>query len=966
MNSNSNHNRPPIQLHSSLESLDAGPHAFRSSISSPSSKKPPQDVAASTNNNHNSPLLVSSPIMMSPLLNVSSTISSSANNDSQFNTPIQNHQAVDTGGKIKNDDNPAAATKNNDNFLYYIVYALVNSIMCVPCLYGYASVIFSHDVYQPHINALSKLVIFSSVVHQACFSIFSSLPFSIGQVQDAGLIFLSAMSHRIATSILDDPNQGGTSTEIDDDAIVAEIVSSTIVLLGLATASLGAILILGGKFRLADAVAYLPLPVVGGYLAFIGYFCVEAGVALCIGTTIMKPSDWSHLFDGRALLLAFPGMLAGIFLTFVARKCTNEAMLPLSMVVIPVIFYLVLYVNGWSIDDAREGGWVGETSPPVPVSDMFHLVDFSKVRWELGRELIPTWAGMVFVVSFSSCLDVAAISMDMGEALDVNNELMTVGISNFVAGLAGGFTGSYIFSQTIFTYRTGCRSRWIGVLVAFTFIAVVVSTVNFLEVTPLFFLGSTLMFIGFDLIYEWVVEVRHKLLLSEYAVLLATFVAIQFLGINGGIGLGIVVAIFDFVVTTASVSSVIRVSRRSLALWRPQERAFIENNVYNATSPKIVTLECRGAVFFGSSMQILSNILDETGINVSIEEKAEISRINSPLPHHPRMNSLRLPGSLSPASVSPGQRMKGKRQKPKTPMNNAIVLRAPPRFLVLDLAAVSNIDASAARGCFLQLAKVLSRRSITVCAAGANSKIDWIMQTHDTAKHFDVDSLACGLIESNDKIILFEDLDEALQFCEKILVAEAPSQTLSFKRLEDYLVGTQGNTEGISLSTAFTHFLGLEPNDAAALIDYERGGNSFHSETLYKSGETIFATGTNTDGFFVVLSGSVVLLADERSPSGTPSAILSGAGRQQVKQRRNVVESGQISRVLSVGTVFGFVDYILKRPRTFSVVAGKDSLIAKFHSSGLEELKASNPDLDRIVDRVILLSSVVELASKDP
>jgi hypothetical protein len=38
--------------------------------------------------------------------------------------------------------------------------------------------------------------------------------------------------------------------------------------------------------------------------------------------------------------------------------------------------------------------------------------------------------GMVFVVSFSSCLDVAAIAMDMGEALDTNSELMTVGISN--------------------------------------------------------------------------------------------------------------------------------------------------------------------------------------------------------------------------------------------------------------------------------------------------------------------------------------------------------------------------------------------------------------------------------------------------------------------------------------------------------------------------------------------------------
>ena len=123
--------------------------------------------------------------------------------------------------------------------------------------------------------------------------------------------------------------------------------------------------------------------------------------------------------------------------------------------------------------------------------------------------------------------------MDMGEALDTNNELMTVGISNLLSGLTGGMTGSYIFSQTIFTYRTGCRSRWIGIIVALTFVAVVVSTVNFLEVTPLFFLGSTLLFIGFDLMFEWLIEVRHKLLFSEYAVLLATFFAIQFLGING-------------------------------------------------------------------------------------------------------------------------------------------------------------------------------------------------------------------------------------------------------------------------------------------------------------------------------------------------------------------------------------------------------------------------------------------------
>ena len=41
------------------------------------------------------------------------------------------------------------------------------------------------------------------------------------------------------------------------------------------------------------------------------------------------------------------------------------------------------------------------------------------------------------------------------------------GISNMVAGLAGaGFTGSYIFSQTIFSLRAGITSRLNGLTIA--------------------------------------------------------------------------------------------------------------------------------------------------------------------------------------------------------------------------------------------------------------------------------------------------------------------------------------------------------------------------------------------------------------------------------------------------------------------------------------------------------------------
>eukprot|EP00804_Cyclotella_cryptica_P022109 CCRYP_011586-RC/>CCRYP_011586-RC protein AED:0.10 eAED:0.10 QI:247/1/1/1/0.2/0.36/11/319/943 len=905
LRSANNSSPQPIHLHPTLDALDVGPHAFRSSVPQPISQSPETKTLDVSQNRRmqclSMPATLNSPLLRRNFSSPGDKLKSEKHStlpqsyDPSLCTPMVREKSPDhrNGNGV---ENSKEETNKNESFLYYVIYAFVNSIMCLPCLYGYASVIFNHAIYQPHINALSKLVIFSSVIHQCCFTLFSTLPFSIGQVQDAGLIFLSAMSNKIASRILEDP--GG-----DAEDVAEVILSTTIVLLGLATASLGAVLILMGKFRLADVVAYLPLPVVGGYLAFIGYFCLEAGVALCINDTIMKPSDWTLLLDEHSLLLAIPGILSGIALTAVARKCEDEAMLPISMVVIPVVFYIVLFTGGWTIEEAREGGWVGETSPPVPVVDLFHLVDFGKVRWDLFKDLIPTWLGMTFVVSFSSCLDVAAISMDMGQALDTNNELMTVGISNFVSGCLGGFTGSYIFSQTIFTYRTGCRSRWIGILVGLSFLAVVISTVNFLEITPLFFLGSTLIFIGFDLMYEWIAEVRHKLLLSEYLVLLATFVAIQFLGIDGGIGLGIVVAIFDFVLTTASVSSVSRIRRRSLAFYGPQERAYIENNVYSMQYPKILILEVRGAVFFGSSIQVLSNILDAAGINASIQEKAEISRVNSPLPHHSRMNSIRISESLSPASISPGTRRLNRRQENRKESDKpkpVSVDHHMPRFLVLDLSSVSNVDASAARGCFLQLAKMCAARRIVVCAAGQNGRIDWIMQTHDCANHIDAEEMTSGSFDKNQKIILFDDLNDALQFCEKILVAEKPSN-LAFKRFED-LAGPSGEITSISLSTAFTHFIGVEPDHAKALEEYEKSKLSFHTETRYKLGETIFCSGTNADGFYIVLSGSVVILKDGNR---SDNEIVSGAGKQHVITRRNIIESGQVSRILSVGSIFG-------------------------------------------------------------
>ena len=96
-------------------------------------------------------------------------------------------------------------------------------------------------------------------------------------------------------------------------------------------------------------------------------FLCPTGVSLCIGETILKPSDWASLFDAKALTLAAPGILAGIFLTVVSRRCSDEAVLPLSMVAIPALFYVVMFFSGMTIEEAREEGWVGEVSASLPL-----------------------------------------------------------------------------------------------------------------------------------------------------------------------------------------------------------------------------------------------------------------------------------------------------------------------------------------------------------------------------------------------------------------------------------------------------------------------------------------------------------------------------------------------------------------------------------------------------------------------
>jgi SulP family sulfate permease len=193
-----------------------------------------------------------------------------------------------------------------------------------------------------------KLVLFSSMIHQWAFTYFSSLPFAIGQVQDAGLIFLSSMAADIV--------QGCARTE--------QIVPTTIVVLPICTFILGCLLVLVARLKLATVIQYLPMPVIGGYLAFIGFFCGQAGLAMMAGVQVTSILDWGQFCSARALILLAPGVVFGVTTYLLLCRVRSPYVLPCCMVGILTLFFATLLLSGASLQDARDYGWISPLSHP--------------------------------------------------------------------------------------------------------------------------------------------------------------------------------------------------------------------------------------------------------------------------------------------------------------------------------------------------------------------------------------------------------------------------------------------------------------------------------------------------------------------------------------------------------------------------------------------------------------------------
>ena len=259
----------------------------------------------------------------------------------------------------------------------------------------------------------------------------------------------------------------------------------------------------------------------------------------------------------------------------------------------------------------------------------------------------------------------------------------------------------------------------------------------------------------------------------EYGVILATFMFINLFGLEVGMGGGVLIAMICFIYDYAKVPVVQRVKLRSNVI-----RSLPLSSSLNDLQDQIITLRCRGYVFFGSTLQIMDTVMSSVvlppggsiGAGTSLGPSPPSSALD--LAQAPRTPSPPLdetlaaeyePPRVTPTSLAAGgssggsvaarslfthgvrgkgdgkggggappppaavpsateAKVRAARSDSSTMSEGSQIAPVRPqhvtRFILFDFTTVSGLDATAARSCFLNLCRTLTPLGITLVFGG--------------------------------------------------------------------------------------------------------------------------------------------------------------------------------------------------------------------------------------------------------
>ncbi|HEY6579449.1 MAG TPA: SulP family inorganic anion transporter, partial [Rhizomicrobium sp.] len=349
-------------------------------------------------------------------------------------------------------------------------------------------------------------------------------------------------------------------------ALIATAGSPSYAMLAVTLAFMVGVLVgTAGICRMGWVSNLLSAPVTAGFLAGIAVHIVASQLPVLCGI---------QMTGGEALarFAALAGELnrvnpyaaslgAGVFVITAAAEKFDRRWPGALMAVVASTFVTILF----SLE--RHGVQVlGAIPPPMP-----HLPRSWPTFHELS-ELAPLSLLLAIVIMVQSAATTRSFPSDADSPPDIDRDFVGVGLGNVLAGLAGAFPVNASPPRTAIAAEAGARSKATGVVAMFAVGLLAVFGSGLLRHVPNAALAGVLLFVAFR-----IVQVRLALTVwreskGEFALILATALAIVVLPIASGVSIGILLSLLHGTWTTTRSQVMVLTRIPGTSVWWPPAR----------------------------------------------------------------------------------------------------------------------------------------------------------------------------------------------------------------------------------------------------------------------------------------------------------------------------------------------------------------------------------------------------------
>jgi SulP family sulfate permease len=386
-----------------------------------------------------------------------------------------------------------------------------------------------------------------------------------------------------------------------DDQILPTVLAAIMV----GSLACGGFFLSLGYFRLGNLIRYIPFPVMGGFLAGIGWLLLKAALSSMAGFAVHY-DNLIRLIDLSVLQKWLPGVLVGGALWALQQRRAQASNLPVVLGLATVLFWLVAVASGASQDQLQSQGWLLGALPEGGIwQPLQHVAAFQNAAWEMFPSRVVEFVTLAVMTAVALLLNGSAIELATRRDLDLNRELKYAGLANLLCGAAGSLPGYYALSASTLTYRMKTPIRFVGIATSLVTLLALFAGTQVIAYVPKLVAGALITYMGLGFLVEWLYGSWLRMGRGDFLVLILVFATVVAAGFMEAIGLGTGAGAALFVVRYSKIG-VTRNVLSGATYHSNVDRAEPQRTKLREVGDQIFILRLQGFVFFGTANALVS------------------------------------------------------------------------------------------------------------------------------------------------------------------------------------------------------------------------------------------------------------------------------------------------------------------------------------------------------------------------